>query len=633
MSKSSFYLTVMLIFVFTIPAVAARKEYSRIITVNDYTYEIEVGGFRDPVNETIIIENVGDKPIVNPRISVNGKHDWFDTESIALEASRGCTTDEERSFAIFNFVRNNSQHWTEPTDRENYHPVVFFNVYGYGECSYHAAACLSLARSLGMKARVWEVWRHTVSEFWYNSDWHMLDSDIEIYNLMDDNRTVASVDQLIADQKVTGGLPENAHLTKFSGRVKSLKRVYTDVEGNVGHQSQRGVERLGACYFFDEDFWVENGSYDNHINKPLTMAMSIRPNEKLIRNWKGGPKYYDYKKTDRNDYYNGFSWQTRPELTKPIRYGDGQIIWTPDLTSKDARSFLAWDWRNSFKAEDGLEPALHVKYKHGGAWQDATIAAFGIRSPYAITGGKFKAKVYRGAASEWDRIGLLAVRQGGCSKNKEKIWEAPEGATGYMDIDVDLDEFLYPSGNPGNHLFGVSFRLYADEKNDPPTQTGVESIQMVADIQCAPNSLPTLSLGKNIIRYRDETPGPHKVKVTHIWRERTDNHPPRPPKKALYPEDGAVVDELAPLFRWPAASDADKKDRIVDYYFTISLDPDCRWPLSTSLMTETGSTKPEWNLADGWLNRDTTYYWKVKAKDSRGVWGNWSPVFKFKTVK
>jgi len=51
------------------------REYSQIITVNDYTYEIYVDGSRDPVNETIIIENLGEASLVNPRITVNGLYD------------------------------------------------------------------------------------------------------------------------------------------------------------------------------------------------------------------------------------------------------------------------------------------------------------------------------------------------------------------------------------------------------------------------------------------------------------------------------------------------------------------------------------------------------------------------------
>jgi len=106
------------------------KEHSQIVTVKDYTYEIEVGGFRDPVNETVIIENLGDKPLVNPRITVNGLYDWFDVESIAREATRGCKTDEERALAIFEFVRTRSQQSSRLQDKVGLSAVMYFVVYG-----------------------------------------------------------------------------------------------------------------------------------------------------------------------------------------------------------------------------------------------------------------------------------------------------------------------------------------------------------------------------------------------------------------------------------------------------------------------------------------------------------------------
>jgi len=623
MAEKKFKLVVPLSLVFAIPAFCAPAEHSEIITVNDYTYEIEVGGFRDPVNETIIIEHLGGQPVVNPRITVNRSYDWYDVETIAREATRGCSTDEERALALLEFVRTNFHHMGSPGDREIHNPVVALNVYGYANCAYHASVFVSLARALGMKARVWEVWHHTVSEIWYNNAWHMLDSDIGLTYLMDDNRTVASIPQLWEDQKITGGKEESANLSKFSGRNKAIHIVYEDVEGNNAFVSQDGIKQRGYRYFHDDYHSYVQTGYDRFTYEPHSMAMTLRPGEKLVRNWKGGAKFYDYRR--RNALFE----RTKSPESKPILYGDGQLIWKPDLRSENARLYLNQEQPPAFAFEDGQEPALHVKYRQGGVYNVPTRAIFAVETPYTIVGGRLKATVYRGAATNWDRVSAtLKSRTGPVS---ERLWRAPEDAVGSIDLDVSLDEVFYPSGERGRRDYTVEFNFTASEKNDPPTQSGVESVEMITDIQCAPRSLPALNLGRNIIRYRDETPGPHKVKITHIWRERTDNHPPTPPRKAAYPPHGEVVGDLAPLFRWAAAADADKADRIADHWIKISFDPQCRWPVATALQKVTGSGKPEWQIPPGWLNRDTTYYWQVKAKDSRGIWGEWGPVFRFST--
>ncbi len=489
---------------------------------------------------------------------------------------------------------------------------------------------MALARALGMKARVWEVWHHTVNEYWYNNAWHMIDSDIELYYLMNDNRTVASIEQLWADQKISGGKVENATLTKFSGRNKCLRAVYTDIEGQPVYEYQDGERQRGIRYFYDDHCYVQE-YYDYYTYEPHTMAMTLRPNEKLIRHWKGRPVFYDYKRHNANYERDPQPWR------KPIRPGHGQIIWKPDLKRKDSRSYLGGEipelepeYYTMFSSEDGLEPAIHVKHKHGGIYDVPSFAMFSVHTPYTIIGGGLKARVYRGAATQWDRISVLASNHPR-GVDRQTVWWAPSGVTGNMDVDVNLDELLYPTGERGRRHYAVRFEFTANEKNNPPTQTGVESLEMTTDIQCAPNSLPALSLGKNVIRYRDETPGSHKVKITHIWRERSDNHPPQAPQQAIAPQDGSSGNSLAPLFKWHPAEDLDSQDEIAGYCIMISLDPKCRWPVSTSLLRETKSGKPEWKLDNGWLNRNTTYYWRVKAIDSREVQGKWGPPFRFTT--
>ncbi len=598
------------------------KEHTQIITVRDYVYEIEVDGSRDPVNETIIIENLGDSPLVNPRITVDGKYDWFDVEAIALEATRGCKTDEEKALAIWDFIRLNFDHLASPGDRECHNPVVAMNVYGYANCAYHSTVFTSLCRAVGVPARVWEVWHHTITEAYYNNAWHMLDSDIGLYYLSGDNRTVASVEQLWEDQNITGGKESGAALTVFSGRNKAVRAIYTDAEGNNAYVSQDGEKIRGYRYYHGPAECFISTYYDPFTYEPHSMAMTLRPGEKIIRNWKGGDKYYDYER-------HNAGLEAGNKEAKPIRYGDGQIIWKPELKSELTPSFFNKDQAPGFEINDGQSPAIHARHRHGGIYDFPERAILSTETPYTILGARLKAKLYRGGANDWDRLSARVVSTTGPVNST--VWSAPEGATGYIDAEINLDEALFPKGERGRHDYAVEFNFMADESNDPPTQSGLEEVEFITDIQVSTNSLPALAKGRNIIRYRDETPGEHRVKITHIWTERTDNTPPDAPGGALYPKDGENIKTLAPLFKWKSAADPDKKDEITNYNILISFDPECRWPIASALHKETDSGNAEWQLPEGWLNKDTSYFWKVRAQDSQGNWSQWSEVYRFKT--
>lgn len=572
-----------------------EKTHVQIITAHDYTYEIEVGGYRDPVNETIIIENLGAEPVVNPRITVNGALDWCDVESIAAEATRGCSTEKEKAHAIWAFVMNNSQQIASPGDFEAMNPVIYFNVYGYGNCAYHAQNCVALARALGMRARHWTVWHHSVSEFRYEENWHMLDSSIGIYYLMEDNLRIASIEQLWQDQMPTGGLFANYHLTGFSMRGRAVRTVFTDMEGGNEFVWQDGKSPQFLHYFEGDQGCYLQPCWDGFSEEPHTMAMTLRPGERLIRNWKGGSVYYNYRWHEAEYEIDHRPWR------KPICYGDGKLTWRLDPAGQQAGGLKT-------PAQDKLE----------------------IYSPYTVIGAEVVARVPAGQVSSWDDVDVKVFLDstGSC---RETSFEVMKDKSAGVELRADLDEILYPAGNQGRHAYALL--LEQKDRIDPRLLSGENliSLEVITDIQCAPFSLPGLSLGKNLIRYRDKSRGIHKVRITHCWRERYDNHPPSAPARALYPADRSITADQAPLFRWTAASDMDGTGQVADYQILLSFDPRCRWPVSTSLHTETGSPAAEWQLPPGWLSPGAVYYWKVRARDRKGAPGEWSPVFSFET--
>ena len=59
----------------------------------------------NPENVEVTIENLGDRPVVNPRMTVNDLYDWYDVNSMLKEILRGNETDQEKALAIWSWVQ------------------------------------------------------------------------------------------------------------------------------------------------------------------------------------------------------------------------------------------------------------------------------------------------------------------------------------------------------------------------------------------------------------------------------------------------------------------------------------------------------------------------------------------------
>ena len=199
---------------------------------------------------------------------------------------------------------------------------------------------------------------------------------------------------------------------------------------------------------------------------------------------------------------------------------------------------------------------------------------------------------------------------------------------GSQDLELYLDNFLLDDESPFSYEIGVT--ASGNGRRNRTAQAGVEKFKLVSDLQVSPHSLPALSLGRNVIKYRDSSAGAGKrVRITHTWRENDSNRAPGIVSQAV---TSGEVTTLTPTLQWKPAVDKDKGDRVVDYQVMVSLREDCRWPLSMSLYRNVGSDKCEWQVLESFLNPGTTYYWKVRARDSHGAVGEWGKVLSFRTA-
>ena len=557
-------------------------EASHVVTGKEETYEVAVKGRRQPTPVAVTIENVGDTPVVNPRLTVNGRYDWYSREAMAAELTRGCDTDEEKAFALWRHFRE-TRYQMGNGDETTLHPVRYLCVYGYGICGHTAAAFVSLCQAAGLKARVYEIWHHTVSEVFYDGAWHMLDANVKAFYPTWDNRSVASMEQLEQDP----GLVRRCYPPGKNPRIM-----------------------IAQWYATSDDNFIQHG-YDREAFQDYTLGITLRPGERLVRSWKSVGKFY------------GMGRRRTPSLS-----ANGQLVYAPQLASPGFLQGISANRQNPFNmtavATDGQKPNLHVLRKHDSVYDCPSHWWVDVTSPYVIVGGRLRAKVHKGGNSRYDALSLgLSVRRGGDGK---PIWEA-EG-TGDFALDMNLDEHLQREGLPPVYRYSLRFQAFAARGAAQPVQTGVDELELTSDIQVAPKSLPALGLGANLVHYWDESPDGRRVRITFLYDEHDDSASPAPPA-LREPADGRTVADLAPKLAWDPARHPDGP-QVSDYYIQVSPNLKCIWPISANFEGSLGPAT-EFRTPEGWLLPGKTYYWRVKASGADGLWGDWSSIHSFCT--
>ncbi len=290
------------------------------------------------------------------------------------------------------------------------------------------------------------------------------------------------------------------------------------------------------------------------------MDCSLRPGEALVWQWQDRGLYHGYGK-------------------RPPRLCNGAWHFTPRLDA----TFDQWCVRadNARSTDDRLYPIDPSK---------PIALVYRLQTPYVMVGGLIR---YAG-----DLTAQCALSRDGLS------WQ-PIGPDGTLTP-------LLPSDGPAT--YDLYLRIEGDAKH-------IDHIAVELDLQMAPLSLPGLSLGENRVLYTDES-ADRAVVLTHSWNERDDLIPPAAPR-LTEPINGEPVAGTQPVFCWDPVPDA------VDYQFELCPSDDMRYALSpvfeklvsnTPFAGQTRWSPPE----NGQLNPEHTYFWRVRARSKKGLWGPWS---------
>src|SRR5262249_17419805 len=121
--------------------------------------------------------------------------------------------------------------------------------------------------------------------------------------------------------------------------------------------------------------------------------------------------------------------------------------------------------------------------------------------------------------------------------------------------------------------------------------------------------------------------------ITHEWVERSLFQSPTAPPAPIYPVEGSEADGTDIVFEWKVPQIA-APDTIADYHFELSDRADMAWPLSSHFEKLISNTmdraKARYRVPHaGLVTPGQKYYWRVRARSDKGVWGPWSKTWSF----
>jgi hypothetical protein len=346
-----------------------------------------------------------------------------------------------------------------------------------------------------------------------------------------------------------------------------VKRTHT--MGLLVDDSRRRDENTAAMFVSEAPIQGSRG-----CKADTTMQMTLRPGEALV--WRWGH-------------------------LKPAKHMSPNQFLYPDNVCNGL-----WEYRPDFGGEVWKKGALKVENVAAGPEGLAAensrpgTVVWKIASPYAFVGGHL----------ETDASGArFAVSSDGAK------WTDLAGS--------NFDKFFPLEANP---YYQYQLRC------ELPAGATLKRLAVINDLQMALLALPEMTVGENTFTYTDASPGERKVRITHEWVERSTSQPPAAPE-AVYPPDGGQAEGTDFAVRWRQPKDPDG-DKITDYHFMLANRQDMRWPLSTNfdkLISRTADKgQAQYTLSStGLLTGGKTYYWRVQAKDEKGVWGAWSKTYSF----
>jgi hypothetical protein len=559
---------------------------------NDTTVQIQMEGFLDSYNTftypnvtvfepmvSLSISNQSDTIVRHPRVVINNRKNWFDIQSLRSECFEGANTEKEKALALWQFFRNNRLHYNEPECCDEINdPIKLFGVYGYGMCYNTNYANTFMAQGFNSFARSYSTrgGRHFVSEIGFEKQYALIDGDLETFYLKSDNRTLAAYQDVINDKNLIRRVHHYGKAEKYN--------VYNSY--------------ISEAIYSPSDYPYYFGRYKHYH----TLDFSLRPGESIEYNWSPGPLYHSYGKVNN-------------ALTKDI--ANGKIIFNTNFLNTNIANLIDTLSFITTEVIDGSRPNIHSRFA------DSTAAfVLKVTSPFVILDGTVTGRFVRKSSN--DSITISFSKD---STAWQTVWVSADTGV-YVDT-IHLYDQIATLNSTAIYSYFLRFEISSDTSI---TSCGIDSLNLITDFQVSRSFLPHLQLGINTINYNVANTDTCNVKVLIKWNESLDDSVPTQITSPTFPANKSITNGLRPTFYWPSATDA---TGITDYEFYLSDREDMRFPLTPSFEVYTSLSNQGVPLNqftvpfEGLLNSGSTYYWKVRAKNTKGFWGPWSPVWTF----
>lgn len=535
---------------------ATPRKHVEEIRSREHRYVISMGGTLDMENTrtlagsnctiafqpnmSLTIENTGDAPVVNPRLVINDRGNWYTFDSLLAEFTRGATTDQEKVYFIWQSMRENLYHESPLFgDAEPHDPVKLLNIFGFNLCDDAGSAGCSLFYHAGFKkSKNRALHGHVQCEAFVGSAYQFMDIDMDCFYLDRENERPVSGDECARDHDL-------------------VRR-----ELNYGQVVSRFVSSDRPAALFGPD----DRQFDARL-RGHEIAYVLRPGEKAIFRWDNMGKYCA---------------ENKQRAHRPRYFGNSRFVYRPRLELGRVKA------EAEAVVDVAQAPANGKSHRLAGTSPRAYVT-YAIKVPYAVAGGAVRAEF--SGLDPRDRFSIALSVDG---KTWKELWT--KQGVGAHAADVALDGHLELLRAPAKYSFHVRVGLGSVSR---PRSASLHALEIETDVLAAPVSLPRLRLGTNHVVYTDGTEGSRQVRVSHEWRETDAIKPLLAVDTPTYPQPNAEIRDSVVTFSWPATKGAERYhlqvSRRADFRYPYRTSLDVVIPATKWTVPYTGIFSPDTN--------------------------------------